>query len=264
MPRVDGDPVFHALLGAQRERRRRVRDRDRRLRPQRAGLCRQHRGAAHAAVGLARPRHRDHRLRAALPVQGPHVPPADAGAAHPRAGRRAAHPHPRCNPRFDWGQAAPRLTQGSHHIRYVGPDQVLRLTTSIPLAYVLQDQAFVVTEPVSADPRARRVARHGRRTTWRERFERETAAVLAHLGAPAGAAAAVAGRGDPRRDHAQALRVRGHRRHRRGADDQHPRGARHRSATGTTATAGCATPSSSCARSTAWARSARWRTTCAG
>ena len=43
-----------------------------------------------------------------------------------------------------------------------------------------------------------------------------------------------------------------------------PGGAGQRRATGTTATAGCATPSSWCARSTACPRSARWRTTCAG
>ena len=55
----------------------------------------------------------------------------------------------RLRPRFDWGRAAPRLTQGSHHVRYVGPDQVLRLTTSVPLAYVLREEPFVLTEPVS-------------------------------------------------------------------------------------------------------------------
>jgi GH15 family glucan-1,4-alpha-glucosidase len=55
----------------------------------------------------------------------------------------------RVKPRFAWGTVEPRLTQGSHHVRFVGPDQVLRLTTSVPLAFVMQEQAFVVTEPVS-------------------------------------------------------------------------------------------------------------------
>ncbi len=55
----------------------------------------------------------------------------------------------RLRPRFDWGRNAPRLTQGSHHIRYVGGDEVLRLTTSAPLTYVLQEQTFALTETTS-------------------------------------------------------------------------------------------------------------------
>ena len=52
-------------------------------------------------------------------------------------------------PRFDWGAAGPRITQGSHHIRYIGPDQVLRLTTTAPLTYVLQEEAFVLSQTTS-------------------------------------------------------------------------------------------------------------------
>jgi hypothetical protein len=46
--------------------------------------------------------------------------------------------------------------------------------------------------------------------------------LLAQLDARAVAAAGVAGRGDPRRHHAEAVAVRGHRRHRRRHDHQHP------------------------------------------
>ena len=42
----------------------------------------------------------------------------------------------------------------------------------------------------------------------------------------------MAGRGDPRGDHAEAVPVRGDRRHRRGDDDQHPRGAEQRAQLG--------------------------------
>jgi GH15 family glucan-1,4-alpha-glucosidase len=52
-------------------------------------------------------------------------------------------------PRFEWGATAPRLTQGSHHVRYVGPDQVLRLTTNAPINYVLQQQPFVLSETLN-------------------------------------------------------------------------------------------------------------------
>ena len=71
----------------------------------------------------------------------------------------------------------------------------------------------------------------------------------------------LAGRDHPRRDHAQAVQFRGDRRDRRGAHHLDPGRRRARGATGTTAFAGCATPSSWCARSTASARRARWKTT---
>jgi GH15 family glucan-1,4-alpha-glucosidase len=47
-------------------------------------------------------------------------------------------------PRFDWGRQLPTLTQGSHHIRYVGTPQTLRLTSDAPLSYVLSETFFVV------------------------------------------------------------------------------------------------------------------------
>ena len=37
----------------------------------------------------------------------------------------------RLRPRYDWGRLAPQITQGSHHIRYVGPEQTLRLNTDL-------------------------------------------------------------------------------------------------------------------------------------
>jgi GH15 family glucan-1,4-alpha-glucosidase len=52
-------------------------------------------------------------------------------------------------PRFDWGRAAPMVTQGSTHIRYVGPDRVLRLNTDAPVNYVLAETCFVVDRPMN-------------------------------------------------------------------------------------------------------------------
>ncbi|MED5619425.1 glycoside hydrolase family 15 protein [Ideonella sp. BN130291] len=54
----------------------------------------------------------------------------------------------RLRPRFDWGRAIPTLTRGSHHVRYVGPDMVLRLTTDAPLAYVLDETPFLLDAPM--------------------------------------------------------------------------------------------------------------------
>ena len=47
--------------------------------------------------------------------------------------------------RFDWGRRKPLMTQGSNHLRYVGDDFTLRLTTDAPLAHLLSRQAFVLT-----------------------------------------------------------------------------------------------------------------------
>jgi GH15 family glucan-1,4-alpha-glucosidase len=150
-PRVDGEPVFHGLLGA----------------PEGSDA---HNGAwgvelldlAHAEqhyvpnTAVLRTRLTDRRGNA-----------LEITDFAPRFMRRGRMFHPvqllrrlrviagaprvrmRLRPRFGWGGVAPRVTQGSHHVRYVGPDQVLRLTTTAPLAYVLQEQAWVLAETTS-------------------------------------------------------------------------------------------------------------------
>ncbi|MDQ6880729.1 MAG: glycoside hydrolase family 15 protein [Pseudomonadota bacterium] len=51
-------------------------------------------------------------------------------------------------PRFDWGRQRPELTQGSHHVRYVGASMTLRLTSDAPLHYVLAETFFVADRPM--------------------------------------------------------------------------------------------------------------------
>jgi GH15 family glucan-1,4-alpha-glucosidase len=46
-------------------------------------------------------------------------------------------------PRFDWGRQIPTVTQGGHHVRFVGAGMTLRLTTDAPLNYVLDGTWFV-------------------------------------------------------------------------------------------------------------------------
>ena len=48
-------------------------------------------------------------------------------------------------PRFNWGRTKPTVTRGSSHVRYVGDDLTLRMTTDAPLAYVLSNTPFLVT-----------------------------------------------------------------------------------------------------------------------
>ena len=51
-------------------------------------------------------------------------------------------------PAFDWGSTPPGLTHGSNHIRYVDADKTMRLTTSIPVDYVLNETSFLLDRPL--------------------------------------------------------------------------------------------------------------------
>ncbi len=55
----------------------------------------------------------------------------------------------RATPRFEWGAVAPHRTHGSNHIRYVGPDFALRLTTNAPVSYVLESTPVLLEEPLT-------------------------------------------------------------------------------------------------------------------
>ena len=49
-------------------------------------------------------------------------------------------------PTFDYGRSLPTLTQGSNHVRYVGPDQVLRLTTDASVTALVDETPFLLEE----------------------------------------------------------------------------------------------------------------------
>ena len=53
----------------------------------------------------------------------------------------------RLRPRFDYGATAPSLTWGSHHIRYIGSNSTLRLTTNAPIDYVRDETLFNLSRP---------------------------------------------------------------------------------------------------------------------
>jgi GH15 family glucan-1,4-alpha-glucosidase len=54
----------------------------------------------------------------------------------------------RVRPRFGYGSRPPSITHGSNHVRYVGEKLTVRLTTDAPIDYVLEETAFKVTEPI--------------------------------------------------------------------------------------------------------------------
>ena len=52
----------------------------------------------------------------------------------------------RLRPAADYGARRPDLTHGSNHVRYVMPTVTLRLTTDVPISYVLDEVPFVLEE----------------------------------------------------------------------------------------------------------------------
>ena len=52
-------------------------------------------------------------------------------------------------PRADWGRTTLARTRGSNHLRFVGPDITLRLTTDAAITYVLDETAFTLHRPIS-------------------------------------------------------------------------------------------------------------------
>jgi GH15 family glucan-1,4-alpha-glucosidase len=51
-----------------------------------------------------------------------------------------------CKPVYDYGEIKPSVTQGSNHIQYNGLESPMRLTTNIPISYILSESSFVLTE----------------------------------------------------------------------------------------------------------------------
>ena len=51
-----------------------------------------------------------------------------------------------CEPRDEYGESLPQKSYGSNHIRYLGLEQQLRLTTNISLNYIMNNQNFVLNE----------------------------------------------------------------------------------------------------------------------
>ena len=56
----------------------------------------------------------------------------------------APHVRIRLRPAGSYGAERPEVTRGSNHLRYVLPDHVLRLTTNVPVSFVLEETAFLL------------------------------------------------------------------------------------------------------------------------
>lgn len=53
----------------------------------------------------------------------------------------------RLRPAADYGARRPEITHGSNHIRYISAANTLRLTTDVPISYVVEEVPFVLEEP---------------------------------------------------------------------------------------------------------------------
>lgn len=149
LPRFDGDPVFHGLLGCA---------------PDRAGdgvfaieledlvestqeyiantailrTSLRGRGGAVEIIDFApRFKWRDRSFRPQMLVR--RVRPVSGS---PRIRIKA-------RPRFENGASAPTHTFGSNHIRYCGNGQTLRLTTDAPIDYVRNETAFILDDEIN-------------------------------------------------------------------------------------------------------------------
>ena len=54
----------------------------------------------------------------------------------------------RARPLADWGARKPDITWGSNHVRWLLPEFTLRLTTDVPVRFVREETAFVLSHPV--------------------------------------------------------------------------------------------------------------------
>ncbi len=54
----------------------------------------------------------------------------------------------KCAPRGRYGELIPETYEGSSHIRYMGLGKQVRLSTNIPLQYVMKEKVFVLNEPM--------------------------------------------------------------------------------------------------------------------
>jgi len=51
-----------------------------------------------------------------------------------------------CAPRGDYGKTIPEIVTGSNHIRFLNLSSQVRITTDVPLNYILQEQSFVLDQ----------------------------------------------------------------------------------------------------------------------
>lgn len=145
--RLDGDPVFNALLGGQQPERgfmeaalTDLRDSRQRYLPNTAILetILESAGGSMRLVDFV-PRFRQFGRMFRPPLLVRRIEPL---AGRPRVTIRM-------RPTFDYGATRPAVTNGSNHIRYVADSGVLRLTTDASITRILHESEFALDRPVT-------------------------------------------------------------------------------------------------------------------
>ena len=147
-PRVDGDPVFSALLGGDAPERgfwavevedlASVRQYYLRNTPVLCTEITDKSGAVAQVIDFA-PRYRQFG-RIYRPQAFVRLVRALSGAPHVRIVMR---------PTVNWGEAPAQVTSGSNHLRYVGGEMTLRLTTDAPVGHIADERLFRLEEPIA-------------------------------------------------------------------------------------------------------------------
>jgi GH15 family glucan-1,4-alpha-glucosidase len=55
----------------------------------------------------------------------------------------------RIRPVFDYAGSKPSISVGSNHLRFVGPNSTLRVTSDMAIAYILEEAEFVLDRPIN-------------------------------------------------------------------------------------------------------------------
>lgn len=147
-PRLDADPVFSALLGG--------------LDPEQGFMD----VTLRDAVSWCQAYIRNTAMLETIGVDahGDQLKITDFAPRHERFGRSFRPPllvrriepiagqpriRVRIRPHFDYGEVQPTISVGSNHVRFVGPASVVRVTSDMPGAYILQEMEFVLDRPVN-------------------------------------------------------------------------------------------------------------------
>ena len=137
----------------------------------------------------------------------------------------------RIRPAGDHGRVRPARTRGSNHIRYLLPDSVLRLTTDAPISYIETEFRLRADDTDQSGAGSRRIRAPGSRPS-RPRLPGADDRLLDRVDPLSLRSLRMAGCGDPRRDHLEALPFRGNGRHGGRAHHLHPRGRGYRAQLG--------------------------------
>ena len=124
----------------------------------------------------------------------------------------------RVRPTHAYGRPTTNVVVGSNHIRYVGGDEVMRLTTDAPLSYIVNEITFPLTRPLilifgQDEPFLTGV------DATSTGLPRADAGALARLVAQPCGSVRMAVRSDSRRHHPEAVELHRNRRDRRRAHD---------------------------------------------